>query len=199
MGFESMREAVAQLEKDCAERGLIFSTSFVGALPVQAYGYLDGMRFYFRFRGNWANLRVGPAEQELDELYAVRVNEDKAARMAKHKAELEAGEISAEEYRMSIFLDDRPEMPQRADDEEYMPHRIVKNAGCTGPDPEDDYAGTLTPDEAYTIFRKLVDELADVPEEDQLDEHTKIWLYEGRAAANAHWEKRMERFKTGHK
>lgn len=191
-----MREVTSQLEKEYVERGLIFSTSFVGSIPVQAYGYLDGMRFYFRFRGNWASLRVGPYDQELEELYAMRVNEDKVSRMDKRKAELEAGEISPEEYRMSVFLDDRPEMPQEEDDEDYMPHRIVKNAGCVGPDPEDDYAGTLTPDEAYDIFCQLLKELVDVPEDEQLDEHTKIWLYEGRAAADAHWQKRMEKLKA---
>lgn len=65
------------LEEKYAERGLIFTSSFEGLAPIQAYGYLDGMRFYFRLRGGEASLRVGEydlaVELEKKRLYTQRI------------------------------------------------------------------------------------------------------------------------------
>lgn len=50
---------VAFLEEKYADRGLKFTSPFEGLAPIQAYGHLDGKRFYFRLRGGDASLRVG--------------------------------------------------------------------------------------------------------------------------------------------
>jgi hypothetical protein len=50
---------VKTLEAKYADRGLVFTSPFEGFAPIQAYGHLDGKRFYFRLRGGEASLRVG--------------------------------------------------------------------------------------------------------------------------------------------
>jgi hypothetical protein len=50
---------VTLLEEKYADRGLKFTSAFEGFAPVQAYGHLDGKRFYFRLRGGVASLKVG--------------------------------------------------------------------------------------------------------------------------------------------
>lgn len=50
---------VVLLEEKYADRGLVFTSPFEGLAPIQAYGHLDGKRFYFRLRGGEASLKVG--------------------------------------------------------------------------------------------------------------------------------------------
>lgn len=53
------KDSVAALEEKYADRGLVFTSPFEGFAPIQAYGHLDGKRFYFRLRGGEASLKVG--------------------------------------------------------------------------------------------------------------------------------------------
>jgi hypothetical protein len=69
------QEIVQVLEKLYAHRGLKFTTVFEGLEPVQAYGDIDGMRFYFRERGNISSLKVGQYDVELERKYAQRQND----------------------------------------------------------------------------------------------------------------------------
>lgn len=55
----SYEKDVILLEEKYADRGLKFTSAFEGFAPIQAYGHLDGKRFYFRLRGGDASLRVG--------------------------------------------------------------------------------------------------------------------------------------------
>lgn len=50
---------VQTLEAKYADRGLSFTSPFEGLAPIQAYGHIDGKRFYFRLRGGYASLQVG--------------------------------------------------------------------------------------------------------------------------------------------
>ena len=40
-----------------------------GQVPVQSYGLIDGEEFYFRFRGGYWSLSVGPADAVLDPVW----------------------------------------------------------------------------------------------------------------------------------
>lgn len=48
-----------QLETQFNKRGLQFTSPFEGLSLMQAYGYLDGKRFYFHLRNGNASLCVG--------------------------------------------------------------------------------------------------------------------------------------------
>jgi hypothetical protein len=69
------QETVQVLEKLYSHRGLKFTTVFEGLEPVQAYGDIDGMRFYFRERGGISSLKVGKYDVELERKYAQRQND----------------------------------------------------------------------------------------------------------------------------
>lgn len=58
--LSSLPDAVSTLESKYADRGLRFDQGgFQGLEPIQAYGVIDGMRFYFRNRGHMMSLSVG--------------------------------------------------------------------------------------------------------------------------------------------
>lgn len=59
-------EVVTVLEGKYADRGLKFTSPFEGLAPIQAYGHLDGKRFYFRLRGGSASLRVGVYDKAIE-------------------------------------------------------------------------------------------------------------------------------------
>ncbi|MBC9705320.1 MAG: hypothetical protein H9W81_10175 [Enterococcus sp.] len=62
---ETRRRAATVLEGLFSDRGLKFTAPFEGNIPVVAYGKVDGMNFYFRYRGDRGSLRVGtPDPQE---------------------------------------------------------------------------------------------------------------------------------------
>lgn len=181
------RRLVLRLEKKYAHRGLLFTTPIMGSVPVQGYGHVDGQRFYFRFRGNWGNLRVGPYDRELEELHALRVNEDKATRK---KARMEKALAEGNPIENAFdWLDEREEKVVEEDCPDFMPTIITAAAFQEGADPEDIYNGFLDDIEAFTMFSYLLDNLEPVPVENQIPESTRVWLYEGRAAANAYWSK----------
>jgi hypothetical protein len=60
-------ERIAQeLEASNIHRGLRFTSVFQGLVPVQAYGIVDGKRFYFRQRNGLSYLVVGEFDYEVD-------------------------------------------------------------------------------------------------------------------------------------
>lgn len=61
------KKDVIFLEGKYADRGLVFTSPFEGANLVQAFGHLDGMRFYFRLRGGEASMRVGVYDRSIEE------------------------------------------------------------------------------------------------------------------------------------
>lgn len=60
------KEDVVFLEDKYADRGLVFTSPFEGANLVQAFGHLDGYRFYFRLRNGEASLRVGAFDRSTE-------------------------------------------------------------------------------------------------------------------------------------
>lgn len=187
--FKNKKDVSRQLEADYADRGLKFTVDIIGAVPVQAWGHIDGLRFYFRFRGNVAQLRVGPYVHEFEKLYAQRVNED----IAKRNEEYEKQDRSDRELLRSL---QREEQVVREDAVDFIPHHVAKYSFLEGSDPEDIYNGSLSPEEAYETFSKLIDTLEDVPEKEQLSEHERIWIYKGREAANVYREKEYKIFEA---
>ncbi len=179
---------IDRLEAKYASRGLKFTQSFAGAVPVQAFGHLDGLRFYFRFRSNWGTLRLGSYDKEFEKLYAFRLNEDRLARIEEDRAR----SIAANSF-VDFVVDwfDQKEIKPAKNDAYYYPHNTIKTSSIQGSDPEDHYNGYLTNEEAYEMFSILANTLEDVPEEEQIDPFTKIWVYEGRAAANTYQEQWM--------
>lgn len=68
-------ETAQVLEKLYTHRGLKFTAVFEGLEPVQAYGDIDGMRFYFRERGGISSLKVGKYNVELERKYMQKQND----------------------------------------------------------------------------------------------------------------------------
>jgi len=153
--------AVAEeLEAEFKDRELKFTVVFEGMVPVQAFGWLDGSRFYFRFRSDYASLIVGKYdkdwEQEDFDKRLARYREAKEARVA-------AGRISMDDWDMFDHLSDiqasGDHLPTGLEPD-YYPVRREFMAGfgnVTG----EPYAGALSPNFAKEVFRKLVNSLVE--------------------------------------
>jgi hypothetical protein len=174
---------IRRLEEKYSDRGLMFTTPFLGAVPVQAFGHVDGERFYFRFRGNWGSLKVGPYVKELEDLLALRLNED---RISRNQKKLEKARSEGKEDYDYSWMDERPVEVIEEDNPHFLPEVITAVASQEGADPEDVYNGFLTDDEAFNMFSFLLENLTPVPVEKQMSEWTRVWLYEGREAADAY-------------
>jgi hypothetical protein len=185
-------KTVKALEVKYADRGLKFTSAFHGACPVQAYGHLDGMRFYFRFRSNYGQLKLGSYDQEIEDLTFKRSNEQSAARIKKADADLAAGLIDKQDYMWLTIVSSHDRMVTELDDDFY-PTRIAKSSWVEGADADDVYNGSLTNDEAFEMFSTLADTLVDIPEHEQLNEHTRIYLYEGLEASQAYSKAVMDK------
>lgn len=190
-------QMTTKLEVKYADRGLRFTAAFYGACPVQAYGHLDGLRFYFRFRGNLGQLRLGPYDQELEDLSFKRSSEQSTARIKEADADLATGAINAQEYMWRTLISSHDKMVTELDDD-FHPTRIAKRSWVEGIDSEDIYNGYLDNNEAFEMFSTLADSLVDIPEHEQLDEHTRIYLYEGLEASRAYSDAKMEEKKQEH-
>lgn len=71
----SWDKEVTVLEEKYSDRGLKFTSPFEGLAPIQAYGHLDGKRFYFRLRGGDASLRVGVYDKAIEVAHKKHRNE----------------------------------------------------------------------------------------------------------------------------
>lgn len=157
-----------------------------GSVPVQAFGKIDDDYFYFRFRFNHATLTVGPYDEKLAELWVQRIREDAEADEARRAGEEKDhwDMFFTAKYRVKMAKHDaNPEVNPG-----YIPILTSRYSSLAGKDPNDGYKGDLDTDEFIEMFSTLVETLKDVPEKEQLREHTRIWLHEGRAAANAYRE-----------
>ena len=184
---EDSERVVAQLEEEFVDRGLKFTVRFIGSVPVQAAGHIDGERFYFRFRGNTGSIKIGPYNQMIEDGLWVRYEETRLKRLAKVNEEHESGELTGIDYELASFNLNRPEPMSTPDEEMFIPTVVTHVAGKIGANPEDHYNGELTADEAYDMFKHLITNLNTIPEEEQLSERTRILIYEGWDAVKA-WD-----------
>lgn len=160
---KAVKAVTDDLETRYSDRDLKFTESFRGSVPVQAWGYMDGYRFYFRFRGDVGSLSVGIASPE----YYVRINDLRAKREARKLTQLEDGlkngTLMQSEYdeEMEFFNFCRKTADEKApefDDPRFYPTHIKKSSiipNYTG----ERYEGALTPEQMLDLFAKLVDNL----------------------------------------
>lgn len=162
---DGVKTAVETLEAKYAARQLKFTMPFSGSIPVQAFGYLDGYRFYFRFRHDFASLRLGLASPEYyDRVNANRKERDRSRR-AKYDADLAAGKITKEEYDEEVkfatmFIKDVDEKAPEFDEPHFYPTHIKEESAIedyTG----EPYNGILTPPQMEDVFTRLVDNLVE--------------------------------------
>ncbi len=67
---------ISSLEEKYKHRNLKFTSAFEGIVPVQAYGKIDNLYFYFRLRGDAASLIVGSYDDEIEEArYQENINQ----------------------------------------------------------------------------------------------------------------------------
>lgn len=160
---KAVKAVTNDLEAQYADRELKFTESFRGSIPVQAWGYMDGYRFYFRFRGDIGSLSIGIANPE----YYVRINDLRAKRETRKLAQLEeglkTGTLTKAEYDeemdfFSHFGKSEDEKVPDFDDPRFYPTHIKKSSmvlNYTG----ERYEGALTPEQMLDLFTKLVDSL----------------------------------------
>lgn len=81
LAYKKEREAlIARLEKRFAKQKLKFTVPFTGSIPNIALGDYKGMRFEFRFRGDYARLTLGKfnlkkaEEEHLKQLFTWRTS-----------------------------------------------------------------------------------------------------------------------------
>lgn len=61
------QQMVELLENNNQNRGLKFTSPFEGLIPVQAYGHVDGKRFYYRSRSGTTSLQIGVYDKTVEE------------------------------------------------------------------------------------------------------------------------------------
>ena len=171
---EETAQVVARLEKKYQDRGLKFTVPFGGAVPVQAFGVLDDLYFYFRFRHDCGQLRLGPYDQKLEDQLWAAGERDRLARIAKHGP--------------SDF-GDRPKERVVEPGEDFYPTKIAK-FGYVGDFFGEPYAGFLSPTEAEDLFVQLVDALRDIPEDEQIDRFTLAFIDDTREQLYAQIEQK---------
>lgn len=147
--------AVSNLESKYSHRGLQFESGFLGSLPVQAYGHLDGMRFYFRFRHDSARLDLGVYDAEKEEADYQRDLKNEQVRKEQADKDLAAGEITEMDH---MFWTMSTASKVEEDDENYYPNPVLKSVSIhayTG----EPYAGWLDGKQAEDLFSQLADRL----------------------------------------
>jgi hypothetical protein len=185
------RAVVERLEARFADRGLSFTLPFGGDYPVQAFGHLDGMRFYFRYRWGGASIKMGPYDREIEELHSLRGHEGRLEHLAKDRARFEAGEISEQDYRFSQIMAEKADPVAKESDPDYYPHRTAAHASLRDP-ADNSLKGDLTSEECEQFFAQLIENLIPVPEDQQLSDYDRILYYEGWEAARAWYDKRQD-------
>lgn len=149
---ESRDRAAAILEEKFAERGLKFTARFEGNIPLVAYGRLDGLPFYFRYRGDCGQLRLGhPNPQENLNRYIHDLSS--ALALAERLKKANQSETDEPFFPRSVSI-------RRTDPDRLFPYFIKKYAIIS------DYLGApyasyLDSDETIDLFTKLVENLED--------------------------------------
>lgn len=154
-----MEQAGRNLEERFADRGLVFTRDFSGAMPVQAFGVIDGMRFYFRFRHNTATLNVGeldPEKPQRDYERQVKQIQDAKDALEQKLAKGEADDDFV--LRINAARVPAKETPNGIDDYPTLLSKRAVIADVT----DSPHAGILSGNEAEDLFTELVAELEDV-------------------------------------
>ena len=156
---QTMDEAAERLETKYADRGLKFTVPFSGMVPVQAFGHIDGNRFYFRFRYDRGMLKIGPVDEELDKALAVAEEKRRQEKLAK---------INANDVFSSLGLG-REKPAQTGEDDYYYPNRVTTFSSIADYSGEP-YLGALTKEMAVDLFSKLVEALEPVESDPEISE-----------------------------
>lgn len=153
------------LEEKYADRGLKFTAGFGGSYPVQAWGIIDGYRFYFRFRHDSASIRIGfIAEDRLAREYQrdMKFHAERIARLDKEEAETGIVDDSV----FAMLYRQEPVLGELNGIDDY-PSSIRKQA-YWGNIYDDEYKGHLNAEECETIFTHLIENLVEVDYEDPI-------------------------------
>jgi hypothetical protein len=146
----------ARLEEKYSDRGLKFTRGFSGSAPVQAWGIIDGYRFYFRYRSDVASIRIGfIADDRLQREH----DRDMHFRKERFKR-FGGGDASLRELMLG-----GAHGPYELDGITDYPSSIRKEAYISGV-LDDPYNGFLTPEQTEETFVKLIEGLKDVSYED---------------------------------
>lgn len=152
---EAMSALAVELEGMFPELGLRFTRTFAGGIPVQAYGWILGERFYFRYRSDIASLTVGTVNQEKAEAdfehKVTRALEIRDSMPAFYKAGMDEREFTREGMIESLNLSVMTDLSVDAfpDDVSFR----VSLGGFIG----NPWAGVLSPEEAKEVFIQLVE------------------------------------------
>jgi hypothetical protein len=154
------RKVFHAIEERLSDRGLKFEDRGLGFVPVQAFGRIDGQRFYFRFRGDTASLTVGTFDKALELAEWLWRKENDVT----YEAQLTAEDANHLMFGMLIAQSNRP----LETDLNLIPTRVTAWAGADDVTGEP-HNGSLELDEFATLFERLMSELVPVPENDQID------------------------------
>lgn len=148
----------SSLEAKYAKENLKFTVPFSGGYPVQAYGELKGMRFYFRFRHDSASLHLGIYNQAVEDEDYEKQELFKKERQEKAEQEFAAGQISQQDYDFSLLLEGRETPRTSPNAKDYYPNPKLVSASVSGYTGEA-YAGDLDSVQAEDVFSKLVEKI----------------------------------------
>lgn len=152
---EAMDALAVELEEMFPELGLRFTKTFAGGMPVQAYGWILGERFYFRYRSDIASLTVGTVNAEKAEAdfehKVTRALEIRDNMPAFYKDGMEKQEFTREGLIESLNLSVMTDFSVNAFPTDVSFH--VNLGGFIG----NPWAGVLSPDEAKEVFIQLVE------------------------------------------
>lgn len=162
-------DVVSRLEERYSDRGLKFTTPFIGSVPVQAFGTIDDMIFYFRYRGDYGNLRIGFIREDRFELEYERdllFYEERLKKDAKDRAEngVDENESDLDRVWNEMWLT-KPRKQERTTEDIPTSIRKVAHAANYLDDP---YNGTLTAGECEELFIFLMNNLQDVEHEENI-------------------------------
>lgn len=157
----SLDTAAANLEKRYADRGLKFNSGFRGSVPVQAFGTIDGMMFYFRYRGDYGSLQVGFVEEGRYELEYERdmlFHNERVKKRAEDKAAAgDSWDTENEWFDDLLFAE--PKLEELTDTS--LPTTLRKVAAVADY-LDEPYNGTLTGEQCEDLFIRLVGGLEDI-------------------------------------
>lgn len=167
-----MDDAARYLEAKYEDRGLEFTSTFKGSVPVQAYGHVDGMRFYFRFRGNHASINIGPYDLDYEERFAAFQNKMAEERYQKRLKEGLPTDVFDTRHH------DSPEQPSLEDDPQFYPHIMKRYGAALGKNPADTYNGSFEDgNDAIWMFSRVMDSTVDLPRSDWYSKWDRDNLY----------------------
>lgn len=157
------RRVEARLEEKYADRGLKFTRGFSGSTPVQAWGVIDGYRFYFRYRTDAASIRIGfIAEDRAEREYQrdMKFHQERVERSEMRQAL--TGELDTSLSNAIFLLEPKRNVADGITD---YPSSIRKQASISGVF-NDPYNGHLSPEQAEYVFVRLIENLEEVSYED---------------------------------